>query len=147
MRISELPTKQKLEIIMNMKKVFKVSQIRGLLNHVHSEKITFSRFVEILNENANKKTFDINIVEQKNCTCNSRTVDENFDNVIHSVDCELSAKTPQKDKLDELIEWMESEYNELEKLDKIRGLTEFGMGRFSELERILTKAKEIKQQP
>jgi hypothetical protein len=31
-------------------KTFKVSQVRDLLNQVHNEKITFSRFVEILNE-------------------------------------------------------------------------------------------------
>jgi HEPN domain-containing protein len=31
-------------------KKFKVSQIRDLLNSVYNEKITFSRFVEILNE-------------------------------------------------------------------------------------------------
>jgi hypothetical protein len=29
----------------------KVAQVRDLLSQVHSEKITFSRFVEILNEN------------------------------------------------------------------------------------------------
>ena len=34
------------------KKTFKVSQIRDLLNQVYNEKITFSRFVEILNEQA-----------------------------------------------------------------------------------------------
>ena len=45
---------------------------------------------------------------QCDCTCNSRTVDETFNNVIHSTDCELyESKYPQKDKLDELIEWME----------------------------------------
>jgi hypothetical protein len=60
-----LIVKQKLEVIMNMEKVFKVSQIRDLFNQVLNEKISFSRFVEILNENANKKTFDINIVESK----------------------------------------------------------------------------------
>jgi len=36
-----------------MKKTFKVSQIRDLLNQVYNEKITFSKFVEVLNENAN----------------------------------------------------------------------------------------------
>lgn len=56
--------KQKIEIIMNNEKVFKVSQIRGLLNQVLEEKISFSRFVEILNENANKKSFDINIKQK-----------------------------------------------------------------------------------
>ncbi len=38
-----------------MKKKFKVSQIRDLLNQVYNEKITFSRFVEILNEQAETK--------------------------------------------------------------------------------------------
>jgi hypothetical protein len=33
-----------------MQKTFKVAQVRDLLNQVHNEKITFSRFVEILNE-------------------------------------------------------------------------------------------------
>ena len=38
---------------------------------------------------------------QSNCTCNSRTVDESG-NVVHFEECEK-----EKDKLDELIEWME----------------------------------------
>lgn len=38
-----------------MEKIFKVSQIRDLLNQVYNEKISFSRFVEILNEQANSK--------------------------------------------------------------------------------------------
>ncbi len=33
-----------------MEKTFKVSQVRELLDQVFNEKITFSRFVEILNE-------------------------------------------------------------------------------------------------
>ena len=53
--------KQKIEIIMNNEKVFKISQIRGLFNQVLGEKMSFSRFVEILNETANKKSFDINV--------------------------------------------------------------------------------------
>lgn len=36
-----------------MEKIFKVSQVRDLLNQVFRDKITFSRFVEILNEHAN----------------------------------------------------------------------------------------------
>lgn len=36
-------------------KIFKVSQIRELLNQVYNEKITFSRFVEILNEQSAPK--------------------------------------------------------------------------------------------
>lgn len=31
---------------------FKVAEVRDLLNQVHAEEITFSRFVEILNERA-----------------------------------------------------------------------------------------------
>lgn len=38
-----------------MEKTFKVAQIRDLLNQVYNEKITFSRFVEILNEQADLK--------------------------------------------------------------------------------------------
>jgi len=38
----------------NNKKIFGVAQVRDLLNQVHNEKITFSRFVEILNELATK---------------------------------------------------------------------------------------------
>ena len=37
------------------KKVFTVAQIRSLLNQVHSDKITFSKFVEILNRRATEK--------------------------------------------------------------------------------------------
>ena len=37
---------------------------------------------------------------QENCTCNSRTVDESG-NVVHFEECEK-----EKDKLDELIEWI-----------------------------------------
>jgi len=39
----------------NMKDIFKVSQLRGLLNRVDRDEITFSRFVEILNEHANRE--------------------------------------------------------------------------------------------
>lgn len=38
-----------------MVKIFKVSQVRDLLNQVHNEKISFSRMVEIMNEIANKE--------------------------------------------------------------------------------------------
>jgi len=41
---------------------------------------------------------------QDNCTCNSRTVDESG-NVVHFEECEK-----EKDKLDELIEWVNMEY-------------------------------------
>lgn len=47
-----------------MQKTFKVAQVRDLLNQVHNEKITFSRFVEILNEYAEgKKKFDIKPID------------------------------------------------------------------------------------
>lgn len=51
-----------------------------------------------------------NIYPQRDkiCTCNSRTVDETFSNVIHSDECELSGNT--HDKLDELIVWVNAEY-------------------------------------
>lgn len=38
-----------------MQKTFKVAFVRELLNELKGEKITFSRFVEILNEEANKQ--------------------------------------------------------------------------------------------
>ena len=56
--------KQSIEIIQSNERVFKVSQIKGLFNQVLGEKISFSRFVEILNENANRKTYDINPLPQ-----------------------------------------------------------------------------------
>lgn len=41
-------------------KIFKEAQVWKLLNQVHREKITFSRFVEILNKHAaGKRKFDI----------------------------------------------------------------------------------------
>jgi hypothetical protein len=43
-----------------MKNTFKVSQIRDLLNQVYNEKISFSRFVEILNNQVeSNRKFDI----------------------------------------------------------------------------------------
>ena len=43
-----------------MQKTFKEAQLRDLLSQVQNEKITFSRFVEILNEHAEgKRKFDI----------------------------------------------------------------------------------------
>jgi len=43
-----------------MENRFKEAEIKDLLNQVHSEKITFSRFVEILNEQKEcKKTLEI----------------------------------------------------------------------------------------
>ena len=58
---------------------------------------------------------------QKNCTCNSRTVDESG-NVVHFEECEK-----EKDKLDELIEWIRT-------TDMV----------LITMEDILAKAKEIK---
>jgi hypothetical protein len=47
-----------------MQKTFKVAQVRDLLNQVHNEKITFTRFVEILNEHAEgKRKFDIRPID------------------------------------------------------------------------------------
>mgnify|MGYP003431665824 CR=1 FL=1 len=47
-----------------MQKTFKVSQVRNLLNQVHNEQITFSRFVEILNEQVeDKRKFDIKPID------------------------------------------------------------------------------------
>jgi hypothetical protein len=47
-----------------MQKTFKVAQVRDLLNQVHNEKISFSRFVEILNEHAEgKRKFDIKPID------------------------------------------------------------------------------------
>lgn len=40
-----------------MNKTFKVAQVRNLLNQVNNEQITFSRFVEILNE-AQKEAYN-----------------------------------------------------------------------------------------
>ena len=68
---------------------------------------------------------------QGDCTCNSRTVDESG-NVVHFEECEK-----EKDKLDELIEWIEVEIiwhkgceSDLQVIDAY--------------ETILNKAKEIK---
>lgn len=44
---------------------------------------------------------DTEYPQNKNCTCNSRTVDEGG-NIVHFEECDR-----EKDKLDELIEWME----------------------------------------
>jgi len=45
-------------------KTFKVAQVRDLINQVFNEKMTFSRFVEILNEHADgKRKFDIKLIE------------------------------------------------------------------------------------
>lgn len=51
-------------ILIKMQKTFKVAQVRDLLNQVQNEKITFSRFVEILNELAEgKRKFDIKPID------------------------------------------------------------------------------------
>ena len=46
--------------------------------------------------------YDLYPQRDKICTCNSRTVDETFSNVIHSTDCELfeSKVITNRDKLD-----------------------------------------------
>jgi len=43
--------------IKNMNKIFNVAQVRNLLNQLNNEEITFSRFVEILNE-AQKEAYN-----------------------------------------------------------------------------------------
>ena len=53
-KITENELFQKPQLSTRMNKIFKVAQVRDLLNQVHNEKISFSRFVEILNEIANK---------------------------------------------------------------------------------------------
>ena len=81
---------------------------------------------------------DTEYPQNKNCTCNSRTVDETFSNVIHSTDCELyETKHPQKDKLDELIEWIGVE------IIWHKGC-ESDLQVINAYETILNKAKEIK---
>ena len=79
--------------------------------------------------------YDLYPQRDKICTCNSRTVDETFSNVIHSDECELSGNI--HDKLDELIEWMESELEFLI-------IAEADLLRIDIMEECLTKAKEIK---
>lgn len=51
--------------ITKMKKIFKVAQIKDLLNQVYNEEITFSRFVEILNEHASRKRDNVNVIKKK----------------------------------------------------------------------------------
>ena len=82
---------------------------------------------------------------QGDCTCNSRTVDESG-NVVHFEECEK-----EKDKLDELIEWMEQAVelckeqelsfreSEMENAASCSG----AMGMAYQL--TINKAKEIKQ--
>lgn len=47
-----------------MEKIFTVAQIRDLLKQVSEEKITFSRFVEILNEHAQVVKVEMNFKEE-----------------------------------------------------------------------------------
>ncbi len=68
---------------------------------------------------------------KKDCTCNSRTVDESG-NVVHFEECEK-----EKDKLDELIEWIEVE------IIWHKGC-ESDLQVINAYETILNKAKEIK---
>jgi hypothetical protein len=67
----------------------------------------------------------------KDCTCNSRTVDESG-NVVHFEECEK-----EKDKLDEVI-------SEIEKAITMWKNTDLEMDGLHTLETILNKAKEIK---
>ena len=68
---------------------------------------------------------------QEDCTCNSRTVDEQG-NVVHFEECEK-----EKDKLDEVI-------SEIEKAITMWKNTDLEMDGLHTLETILNKTKEIK---
>mgnify|MGYP003423781051 FL=1 len=70
---------------------------------------------------------------QEDCTCNSRTVDEQG-NVVHFEECEK-----EKDKLDELIEYLEKVESEFP-ISK----NEYEVGALNAIQEILFKAKEIK---
>ena len=91
-------------------------------------------WVEIKNGNYSV-FYDLYPQRDKNCTCNSRTVDKTFSNVIHSDECELSGNT--RDKLDELIEWIDVE------IIYHKGC-ESDLQVINVYETILNKAKEIK---
>ena len=69
----------------------------------------------------------------EDCTCNSRTVDEQG-NVVHFEECEK-----EKDKLDELIEYLEKVESEFP-ISK----NEYEVGALNAIQEILFKAKEIK---
>ncbi len=45
-----------------MSKPFKLQEVRKLLNQLHKEEITFSRFVEILNEKTNTSNMNDKII-------------------------------------------------------------------------------------
>jgi len=91
-------------------------------------------WVEIKNGNYSV-FYDLYPQRDKSCTCNSRTVYETFSNVIHSDECELSGNT--RDKLDELIEWIDVE------IIWHKGC-ESDLQVINAYETILTKAKELK---
>jgi len=92
--------------------------------------------------------YDLYPQRDKICTCNSRTVDETFSNVIHSDECELSGNT--HDKLDELIEWMEDAIKSCEQQNKIFNETEMELSAHcsgamaTAYKQAIIKAKEIK---
>jgi len=92
--------------------------------------------------------YDLSPQRDKICTCNSRTVDETFSNVIHSDECELSGNT--HDKLDELIEWMEDAIKSCEQQNKIFNETEMELSAHcsgamaTAYKQAIIKAKEIK---
>jgi hypothetical protein len=69
----------------------------------------------------------------KDCTCNSRTVDESG-NVVHFEECEK-----EKDTLDELIKWMKLVKSEIPK-----DINDYDKACLCTIEEILNKAKEIK---
>ena len=74
---------------------------------------------------------DTEYPQNKNCTCNSSTVDESG-NVVHFEECEK-----EKEKLDELIEWIEFE------IIWHKGC-ESDLQVINAYETILNKAKDIK---
>ena len=92
--------------------------------------------------------YDLYPQRDKICTCNSRTVDETFSNVIHSDECELSGNT--HDKLDELIKWMEDAIKSCEQQEKIFKETEMELSEHcsgamaTAYKQAIIKAKEIK---
>ena len=76
---------------------------------------------------------DTEYPQNKNCTRNSRTVDENG-NVVHFEECEK-----EKDKLDELIEYLEKVESEFPAPEN-----QYEKGALNAIEEILNKAKEIR---
>lgn len=82
-------------------KTFKVSQIRELLNQVYNEKITFSRFVEILNNKVDeKRKFHFERIENEEWY---RWLSESTSNGLNEASVS-NAIRDMSDKLNEIIE-------------------------------------------